>query len=119
MRIVIAAGIEPVRHGHRKWSVPKTELISNLDALLHTGMLKIAAELREAPALAEELQDFRRHVSEAGRNSYGARMGAHDDLVLSLALAAWWLGRGRGIGGEFGVYSYNPYSGIVGPKLRN
>jgi hypothetical protein len=38
-----------VRHGHRKWSVPK-ELISNLDALLHTGMLKIAAELREAPA---------------------------------------------------------------------
>ena len=101
MRIVIAAGLEAIRHGHRKWSVPKTELISNLDALLHTGMLKIASALREAPALAEELKDFRRHVSDAGRNTYGARVGAHDDLVLSLALAAWWLRRGRGIGGEF------------------
>jgi hypothetical protein len=115
VRIVIAAGIEPVRHGHRKWSVPKTELISNLDALLHTGMLKIAAELREAPALGEELKNFRRHVSEAGRNTYGARVGAHDDLVLSLALACWWLRRGRGKGGEFGVFTYNPYSGVVTP----
>jgi hypothetical protein len=103
VRIVIAAGIEPVRHGHRKWSVPKTELISNLDALLHTGVLKIASELREAPALAEELKDFRRHVSEAGRNTFGARVGSHDDLVLSLALACWWLRRGRGKGGEFSV----------------
>jgi len=87
VRVVIAAGFEPVRHGHHKWSVPKTELISNLDALLHTGMLKIAAELHQAPVLAEELKDFRRHVSDAGRNTYGARVGAHDDLVLSLALA--------------------------------
>jgi hypothetical protein len=118
VRIVIAAGIEPVRHGHRKWSVPKTELISNLDALLHTGMLKIAAELREAPALGEELKNFRRHVSEAGRNTYGARVGAHDDLVLSLALACWWLRRGRGKGGEFGVFTYNPYSGVVTPLRK-
>jgi len=27
VRIVTAAGLEPVRHDHRKWSVPKTELI--------------------------------------------------------------------------------------------
>jgi len=115
VRIVIAAGIEPVRHGHRKWSVPKTELISNLDALLHTGMLKIAAELREAPALGEELKDVRRHVSEAGRNTYSARVGSHDDLVLSLSLACWWLRRGRGKGGEFSFSIYNPYSGVVTP----
>jgi hypothetical protein len=115
VRIVIGAGFEPIRHDHRKWSVPKTELISNLDALLHTGVLKIATDLREAPSLAEELKDFRRHVSDAGRNTYGARVGAHDDLVLSLALAAWWLRRGRGIGGEVGVFTYNPYSGVVTP----
>jgi len=41
--------------------------------------LKIAADLHQAPALAEELKDFRRHVSDAGRNTYGARVGAHDE----------------------------------------
>jgi len=44
-------------------------------------------------------------------------VGAHDDLVLSLALACWWLRRGRGKGGEFGVFSFNPYSGVVGSAL--
>jgi hypothetical protein len=36
-----------------------------------------------------ELKDFRRHVSEAGRYSFQARTGAHDDLVLAVAIAAW------------------------------
>ena len=36
-----------------------------------------------------ELKDFRRHVSEAGRYSFAARSGQHDDLVLAVAIALW------------------------------
>jgi hypothetical protein len=36
-----------------------------LDDKLHTGELRFAKELREAPAMESELKDFRRHVSEA------------------------------------------------------
>jgi hypothetical protein len=48
-----------------------------------------AKELRESPALEQELKDFSRHVSEAGRYSFAAREGQHDDLVLAVAIALW------------------------------
>jgi hypothetical protein len=40
--------------------------------------------------LHEELKDFRRHVTTAGRATYQARTGRHDDLVLAVAIALWW-----------------------------
>jgi hypothetical protein len=55
-----------------------------------SGELRFAAELGEAHALAEELKDFRRHVTNAGRATYQARTGKHDDLVLAVAIALWW-----------------------------
>src|SRR5688572_27228492 len=39
------------------WSVPKGELVSKLQALLHAGDLKIASSLPDAAVLARELQD--------------------------------------------------------------
>ena len=45
---------------------------------------------KEAGALVEELKDFHRKVSEAGRASFNARSGAHDDLVLACAIAVWF-----------------------------
>jgi len=88
-KVTIIAGHEQSCVGTRLWHVPKGVLISTLDARLHTGELRFAAKLRDAPALAEELKDFRRHVSAAGRYSYEARVGRHDDLVLAVALALW------------------------------
>jgi hypothetical protein len=49
----------------------------------------LAASKRLMPALETELKDFRRRVSEAGRYSFAARTGAHDDLVLAVAIALW------------------------------
>jgi hypothetical protein len=89
IRIVITAGFEPVKHGPRKWAVPKSSLISNLDARLHTGELRFAPALLEAENMKAELADFRRHVSTAGRSLFEARSGAHDDLVLAVSLALW------------------------------
>jgi hypothetical protein len=45
------------------------------------------------PVLARELQDFRARFTEAGNATFNAREGAHDDLVLALALAVFGLPR--------------------------
>jgi hypothetical protein len=104
-KVTITAGMEQSWAGGG-WHVPKGVLISTLDARLHTAELRFAAELREAPALAEELKDFQRHVSAAGRYSYEARVGRHDDLVLAVALALWAIvGKPKPPMAAFGVYS--------------
>lgn len=88
-RVTITAGENQTPQASARWHVAKGLLISNLDARLHLGELKIATDLPEADALREELRDFRRHVSAAGRYSYEARTGKHDDLVLAVAIALW------------------------------
>jgi hypothetical protein len=90
-RVTITAGMEATGgHGFNRYHVAKTILISQLDAALHTGRLRFAKALTDAAAMAEELKDFRRKVSDAGRSSYAARTGSHDDLVLAVAIAIWW-----------------------------
>ena len=93
IRITITAGAEVTAQGERRWHVAKSVLISTVDALLHTGVLRFAAALNEAPAMRDELKDFRRKLSDAGRATYAARVGAHDDLVLAVAIACWWIAR--------------------------
>ena len=100
VRVLIGAGFEPVRHSHNRWAVPKSDLITPLDALIATDSLHVAPALAEAEALREELKDFKRTVSETGRSSYSARSGKHDDLVLSISLAVFGL-QGARRGGEF------------------
>jgi hypothetical protein len=75
--------------------VPKRELVSVTQACLQTGRLKFAASLPELEVLKHELQNFQVKISESGFDSYNARSGAHDDLVLAVALALW-LGARRG-----------------------
>ena len=72
------------------WRVAKLLLVSGLQAALHAGDLKVAADLTEAPVLVRELQDFRASITETGYARFGAREGAHDDLVLAVAIACWW-----------------------------
>jgi hypothetical protein len=69
--------------------VPKLDLVSRLQALLHEGRLKIHKDLAEADTLVRELQDFRCEFTAAGHLTFNARLGKHDDLVLALAIAVW------------------------------
>ncbi|MFK4522144.1 hypothetical protein ABIF90_000125 [Bradyrhizobium japonicum] len=69
-------------------------LISNLEAHSHSGELRNAAGANDAAALKEELKDFKRKISEAGRTTSAARVGAHDDLVLSVAITLWMATQG-------------------------
>jgi hypothetical protein len=99
IKVSITSGSDQTRVDQRRWNVSKTVLISSLDARLNTGELRIAKALADAPALAEELQDFRRLVTQAGNATYAARIGKHDDLVLAVAMATWWAAN-RKRGGE-------------------
>jgi hypothetical protein len=40
------------------------------------------------------IEVWARKISDAGRASYAARVGAHDDLVLTVAIALWMATQG-------------------------
>jgi hypothetical protein len=110
--VTITAGTDEVKvEGETNYfHVPKLQLVSRVQALLHTGQLLIQKDLADTPALVSELQDFRAHVTDSGRWTFGARSGAHDDLVLALALACWrGYSKGTWVGlSEAAAMSENP-----------
>lgn len=76
--------------------VPKRDLVGAVQILLQTERLKFAQDMPLVPVLVRELMDFRVKISEQGHDSYGAwREGSHDDLVLAVAVAAWYGERWR------------------------
>jgi hypothetical protein len=94
--VTITAGDGESQVDADNFRVSKLTLVSRLQALLHGGELRIAKELTEAAVLAREMSDFRATFSEAtGYVRWGAREGTHDDLVLAVAIGAWWAGRAR------------------------
>ncbi len=86
--------------------VPKRDLVSVVQVALQTDKLKIAADLPEAATLVRELEGFQVKITEAANDTYGAwREGAHDDLVLAVALALY-VGKKRGELVETPSWSY-------------
>lgn len=71
------------------YTVPKRELIGAVQVALQSGRLKIAGKLPEAATLQHELEAFDGKLSGSGHDSYDARSGEHDDLLLALCLACW------------------------------
>jgi hypothetical protein len=70
--------------------VPKKVLVSTVQVLLQSRRLTIARGLKESGVLVKELLNFKVRVTPAANETFGCwREGAHDDLVLAVALAAW------------------------------
>ncbi len=87
---VTITGGDTQNFSHGSYRVPKRDLIVGLQVLLQRGGLRIAADLRDAPTLLTELMAMQVKVSTAGNEQFAAwREGAHDDLVLAVALACW------------------------------
>ena len=80
-------------HGSQRgmdFTLPKHELISDLQLLFEKGDLGIAAGIPDALALKKELLNVRATPRGAGRVRIGAdKYGEHDDLVIAVALACW------------------------------
>jgi hypothetical protein len=88
--ITITAGQQSEYDQHGACLVPKKELVSTLQVLLQTRHIKVAPDLPHAQTLMKELLRFRVKSTLASTDSLQDwREGPHDDLVLSVAIAAW------------------------------
>ena len=88
--ISITGGMDvTMGQGQGVYHVPKRDLVSTLQVLLQNGTLKIASAIMEKSALIEELSNFAVKISASGHDTYGGRSGVHDDIVLSVSMAAW------------------------------
>ena len=74
--------------------VPRREIVRGLATAFKNGRLKIARGLPLAGALMGELQAFEVRLTAGGRDTYAARSGEHDDLVMAVGLAVWVAGAG-------------------------
>jgi hypothetical protein len=95
LRPVVIHGGDTVVYEHGIYRVPKRELVGCVQVALQTGRLKIAGELPDVGILTQELQNFQVQISTTtAHDSYEARVGQHDDYVLSVAIALWFAQNG-------------------------
>jgi hypothetical protein len=97
-------------------TVPKSTLVSKLVARLHAGELFVHGGLGDWPVLRRELENFRPEVTRAGTETWNARSGQHDDLVIAVALCVWYLeGSGYPYKGLMDYYREQALGGRMGP----
>lgn len=69
------------------WNIAKCELMGSVQAALSSGRLKFAKGLDYADIAKKEFFDYRVRVTAAAHETFNAREGAHDDVVLAVAMA--------------------------------
>lgn len=88
--ITITAGAAVSADPYGGWRVPKKDLVAVLQVLLQGRRLHIDPGQPEAAVLAKELANFSVRITASAHEVFEAwREGTHDDLVLSIACAAW------------------------------
>jgi hypothetical protein len=99
--ITITAGTEMSIGDNGGRYVPKKELVGTLQVLLQSRRLQIPRSLPEATLLIRELEKFKAKPILATKDApLDWREGQHDDMVLAVALAAWF--------GEASIPAYRP-----------
>jgi hypothetical protein len=93
--ITITGGKSVTRAGPGHLRVPKRDLVAALQVAVQNEEIRAASELELWPTLRSEMESFTAEITETGHDTYEARQGEHDDLVLALALPMW-LARRRG-----------------------
>ncbi|MCX7057276.1 MAG: hypothetical protein NTZ79_08795 [Proteobacteria bacterium] len=94
--VTITGGDSESRTPEGDYRVAKLLLVSEMQAQLNEGTLRIAAALPEARTLATEMQEFRANISDSGITRFGARLGSHDDTVLAVATGTYFANRSHG-----------------------
>jgi hypothetical protein len=75
--------------GSKRYNVAKLEIVGVVREALESGRIKVPSKLEFAKTLARELQSFKRKITDSANETFGARSGSHDDLVLALVLPVW------------------------------
>jgi hypothetical protein len=102
-RVEVHAATITAGRGHsivraRAYHVAKIELIAAVREALELRRLKIVrfpdgSSIEFADVLKRELLNFRVRITASANETFAAREGQHDDLVLSVALVAWLAGQ--------------------------
>lgn len=88
-RVNIHGGNSVTRLDDGTLSVPKRDLVGALVVGFEAKTLRIARGLRHVEHLEREAQAFTMKLSASGHDSYDARSGEHDDLLLAVSLPVW------------------------------
>jgi hypothetical protein len=88
-QVALTAGHEIGSPPSGGFAIAKPELVGTLQVLLQTKRLQVSRDLTEAQLLVRELQNYKPRVVLPKSDELLWRDGAHDDLVLAVALAAW------------------------------
>jgi hypothetical protein len=96
VRPVYITGGAGVKQDGPGWNVAKVELVGTLHRVLQEQRLEIPETIPDRPTVQKELLAFRARITPSGQESFEAdwRTRAHDDLVLSVAMAIWLAERG-------------------------
>jgi len=87
--VSITGGRKVTSAGPQHYRVPKRELVAALQVAVQNGEIRAASDLELWPTLRSEMESFTAEITETGHDTYEARQGEHDDLVLALALPVW------------------------------
>ncbi len=79
------------RGPHGAYTLPKVNLVSRLQALMHTRRLHVPQALPLRATFNRELQDFRMSYTAAGNATFNALEGRHDDTLTAVGLAVYGL----------------------------
>jgi hypothetical protein len=99
--ITITGGRSWSKVARYDWHVAKVETVGAIREALESRRLKVPPSLEYAQVLKRELLDFRVKLTAAANETFNARQGSHDDLVLALALPIWLANHRQT---EMGVY---------------
>jgi hypothetical protein len=86
----LTGGTEPrVDYSERTVYLPKNQGVSTLNALFDSDCIHFTTKLALIEAIKGELRAFRAKISSEGRESFNAKAGAHDDILVATLLGAW------------------------------
>jgi hypothetical protein len=88
--VIITAGYNQSMAPDGYRHVAKSILIHNMKLLMEQQRLKFAKALKETKTLVRELENYRTKITPAANETWSAREGCHDDLLLAVAIATWF-----------------------------
>src|SRR5262249_21263240 len=71
--------------------VARSILVSTALAAMGEGRLRYTKQGKEVETVKNELRNFRTKVTAAGNETFLAREGQNDDILLAVTMAAWLL----------------------------
>lgn len=86
--LTITSGDRYTKVSHDQYRCSKSYLVSYLNTQFQTGELRISEGIKDAKAFRTQVEDFESRISPSGQMTWTTRDGAHDDLLLSTAIAA-------------------------------